>query len=108
LYSYSWEDCFINSSYNLDSRYISCTLSHEYLEVLSGLIEQNAEFTDISIITDTNITSLIALEPEVIPEDDIWAILEIPHSTNMCHFYTEFYKALSKEEKLQGCGEKRG
>ncbi len=93
-------------------RYISCTLSPEYLEVLSVLIDkEDSEFKDISIITDPNIAALFGLEPEIIQENHIWAILEIPYSTDekqMCHFYTEWSRALCEEYPETGCGEKRG
>jgi len=91
-----------------EPRYISCTLSQQYINILSGLIEQNPEFKDISIITDTNIAILFSIEPEIIPEDNVWTVLEIPYCINMCHFYTEFSRSLCEEHLIRGCGEKRG
>lgn len=92
-----------------ESQYIACTLSPEHIEALSVLInKEKSEFRDISIITDPNTVMLFSIEPEVIPEDSIWAVLEIPYSTNMCNFYTEFSKALREEYTITGCGEKKG
>jgi len=112
LYSYSWEDCFINSSDIVVTRYVSCTLSPEYFEVLSKLIKKDySEFKDISIITDPNIVMLYAMEPKILEEDHIWVVLEIPCSTDekyMCNFFTEFSKSLCEEYPRTGCGEKKG
>jgi len=95
-----------------EPRYISCTLSPEYLEILSGLIEkENSAFNDISIITDPNIVTLHGIEPRTLREDHIWVVLEIPHSDDdkhMCNFFTEFSRALCEEYPLTGCGEKKG
>jgi hypothetical protein len=112
LYSYSWEDYFINSSDIVITRYVSCTLSPEYLEVLSGLIgKEDSEFKDISIITDPNLVILYAMEPKTLKEDHIWVVLEIPCADDekrMHRFYTEWASALCHEYPLTGCGEKRG
>jgi len=112
LYSYSWEDYFINSSDIVEPRYISCTLSPQYLEVLAGLIEkEDSEFKDISIITDPNLVMQYSIEPKTLREDHIWVVLEIPYSDDekhMCNFFTEFSRSLCEEYPLTGCGEKKG
>ncbi|MBU1119786.1 hypothetical protein KKA50_01130, partial [Patescibacteria group bacterium] len=95
-----------------EPRYISCTLSPQYLDILSRLIDKKkSEFKDISIITDPNIVTQYAMEPETLEEDHIWVVLEIPCSTDekyMCNFFTEFSRALCEEYPETGCGEKRG
>ena len=92
-----------------EPQYISCILSFEHLEAISELInKEDSEFRNISIITDPNTAMLFSIEPEIIPKNNIWAVLEIPYSTNMCNFYTEFSKALREEYTITGCGEKKG